>query len=344
VPDAASPLRIGFIGTGLIATYHSKSLRRSGADVVRAGAYDLDGARLAAFCAASGHDACASEDEVLDGCDAVYICTWTSEHPRLVRAAADRGLAIFCEKPLATSLAGAREMADTVGDAGVTNQVGLVLRRSPAFLWLRHVITAREAGALMSIVFRDDQFIPIQGHYSSTWRGDVTKAGAGTLLEHSVHDIDMLEFLVGPIGSVAAQSASFHAIDGIEDVMAATIGFESGAVGTLTSIWHDVLSRPSLRRIEVFCQHRWTMLEGDDWFGPVAWTDSDGAVGELSGDALVEATTTLLDGPSNPDGAFVAAAERREPATPDFAVAVRAHEVADAIYRSAATGGSAVLL
>ena len=131
----------------------------------------------------------------------------------------------------------------------------------------------------MSIVFRDDQFIPIQGHYSSTWRGDVTKAGAGTLLEHSVHDIDMLEFLAGPIGSVAAQSASFHAIDGIEDVMAATIGFSSGAVGTLTSIWHDVLSRPSLRRVEVFCEHRWAMLEGDDWYGPVAWTDSDGAQG-----------------------------------------------------------------
>ena len=345
MPEPVSePLRIGFIGTGLIATYHSKSLRRSSANVARAGAYDLDAARLSAFCAASGHQACASEEEVLDSCDAVYICTWTSEHPRLVSAAAERGLAIFCEKPLATSLAGAREMAGTVATAGVTNQVGLVLRRSPAFLWLRHVITAAEAGALMSVVFRDDQFIPIQGHYSSTWRGDVTKAGAGTLLEHSVHDIDMLEFLAGPIGSVAAQSASFHAIDGIEDVVAATIGFSSGAGGTLTSIWHDVLSRPSLRRVEVFCENRWAMLEGDDWYGPVAWTDSDGAQGELTGDVLVEATIPLLDGPTNPDGAFVAAAQHHEPASPEFAVAVRAHEVADAIYRSASSGGSAVLV
>ena len=38
---------------------------------------------------------------MLDTCDAVYITTWTSEHPRLVAAAAERGLAIFCEKPLA---------------------------------------------------------------------------------------------------------------------------------------------------------------------------------------------------------------------------------------------------
>src|SRR6476646_10251702 len=79
-----------------LRTYHSKSLRRSGADVVRAGAYDIDPDRLAAFCAASGHQVCDSEDEVFDGCDAVYICTWTSEHPRLVEAACARGLAIFC--------------------------------------------------------------------------------------------------------------------------------------------------------------------------------------------------------------------------------------------------------
>ena len=57
-------------------------------EIVRAGAYDIDADRLAAFCAASGHHVCGSEEEVLDGCDAVYICTWTSEHPRLVEAAA----------------------------------------------------------------------------------------------------------------------------------------------------------------------------------------------------------------------------------------------------------------
>ncbi len=338
-----APVRVGFIGTGLIATYHSKSLRRSGADAVHAGAYDIDAERLAAFCAASGHHACASEEEVLDGCDAVYICTWTSEHPRLVEGAAARGLAIFCEKPLATTEAAARAMTATVGKAGVTNQVGLVLRRSPAFLWLRHIITAPEAGKVMSVVFRDDQFIPIQGHYLSTWRGDVNKAGAGTLLEHSVHDIDMLEFLVGRIVNVSAQSASFHGITGIEDAMAVTMSFDTGAVATLTSIWHDVLSRPSLRRVEVFCERRWAVLEGDDWFGPVAWTDSDGTQRNLTGEDLVEAVAPLLDGPANPDGAFIAAAARGEPAHPDFATALRAHEVADAIYESAATSSSVSL-
>ena len=98
----SNDLRIGFLGAGLIATYHSKSLRRSGVEAelgaVRAGVYDPDRARADAFAAAAGHHACDSEDEVLDGCDAVYVCTWTSEHPRQVAKAVGRGLAIRSEE------------------------------------------------------------------------------------------------------------------------------------------------------------------------------------------------------------------------------------------------------
>lgn len=51
----SAPVRVGFLGAGLIATYHSKSLRGSGAPVVRAGVYDPDRERADAFAAASGH-------------------------------------------------------------------------------------------------------------------------------------------------------------------------------------------------------------------------------------------------------------------------------------------------
>ena len=80
-------LRIGFLGAGLIATYHSKSLRRSSAPVYRAGVYDPDLQRAEAFAHASGHTPMRSEDEVLDSCDAVYVCTWTSEHARQIEKA-----------------------------------------------------------------------------------------------------------------------------------------------------------------------------------------------------------------------------------------------------------------
>jgi predicted dehydrogenase len=342
VPPVPGTLRVGFLGAGLIATFHSKMIRRSGVEVLRAGVYDPNPARAEAFADASGHVVRTTEGQVLDGCDAVYVCTWTSEHERLVDAACQRGLAVFCEKPLATTLAGAERMAARVATAGVTSQVGLILRRSPAYVWARHLVSDLSAGRLMSVVFRDDQFIPTQGHYGSTWRGDVALAGAGTLLEHSIHDIDMLLSLGGPIIGISARQSHFHGIDGIEDAVAASMSFGSGAVGTLTSVWHDNLARPSLRRVELFCERRFVAITGDDWWGPVSWTDSDGSGGELAGEALAAASAPMVEGDVNPDGAFLRAAVAGEPAWPDFDVAVAAHRVADAVYRSAGSGGGSV--
>ena len=49
---------------------------------------------------------------MVDGCDALYVCTWTSEHRRLVEMAVAARRHVFCEKPLSTDLAGATAMAD----------------------------------------------------------------------------------------------------------------------------------------------------------------------------------------------------------------------------------------
>lgn len=336
-------VRIGFLGAGLIATYHGKSLHRSGADHVIAAVHDPDPARCAAFGAASGATPMDTEEAVLDAVDAVYVCTWTSEHPRLVAAAAARGLPVFCEKPLATTLAGAREMTDAVEAAGVVNQVGLVLRSSPSFLELAHQLANPRNGRVQAVVLRDDQFLPVQGMYGSTWRGDVARAGAGTMLEHSIHDVDVLEWLVGPIASVSARSSAFHGLPGIEDTVVASLGFGGGAQGSLTSVWHQLLERPSLRRLEVICERAFLTLE-HDVVGPVTWTRADGDSGSIDGEALMAGVAERHGGRlPNQDRAFVeAVASGRPGPDPDLRTALRAHEVVDAVYRSAAAGGAAV--
>ena len=337
-----APIRVGFLGAGLIATYHSKSLKRSSAQVVRAGVYDPDAERAAAFAAASGHTVCNSDDAVIADCDAVYICTWTNEHPRLLAKAVAAGRHVFCEKPLAFTTGEALQMANAAAAAGVTHQVGLVLRRSPAYLWAKHLIDDPTAGRVMTVVFRDDQFIPIQGHYASTWRADKTLVGAGTLLEHSIHDVDMLRYLVGDVRRVSAHTENFHGYEGIEDVATSSLRFTNGATGTLTSVWHDNLARPSLRRVEIFCERRHIVIEGDDWFGPVSWTDTDGASGALSDDELVAAVAPMRDGSDNPDGEFIRAIQEVRAATPDLFTAVKAHQIVDAMYASAAADGAAL--
>ena len=337
-----SPIRVGFLGTGFIATYHSKSLRQAGASIIRAGAFDIDTARRDAFCTASGHQPLDSEEQVIDSADAVYICAWTSEHLRLVEQVVHAGKAVFVEKPLATTLATARELTNTIVKSGVVNQVGLVLRHSPAYLLARELVVDRSAGRVMNVVFRDDQFIPIQGYYSSTWRSDVTRAGAGTLLEHSIHDIDMLRFVVGDVTAVSARSTNFHGYPGIEDSVSVALQFENGALGTLASIWHDNLTRPSQRRVEIFCENRTISITGHDWYGPIEWHDADGSSGRLEGDELVSRTAALSYIDANPDVAFIRAVNDTLPAYPDVTIALRAHEIVNAIYHSAEQDGKSV--
>lgn len=334
-------VRVGFLGAGLIAGYHARSLVAAEADFAFAGVHDPDAERASAFASWTGATACASEDEVVDGCDAVYVCTWTSEHRRLVALAAGRGKAVFCEKPLATSLAGVEDMVRSVDEAGVVNQVGLVLRSSNAFALLEHLVRDPASGALLSVTFHDDQYLPITGWYESTWRADPARAGSGVLLEHSIHDVDLIERLGGPVASVAANSAHGHRIDGIEDLVAATFRFSGGGLANLTTVWHDIPERLNDRRVEIVCERLWAVLEGD-WIGPLRWQRPGAPPTELRGDRLLAEVEALGLTRRVPDGAFVDAVRTGGRASPDFADARRAHIVVDAAYRSAANGGAPV--
>jgi predicted dehydrogenase len=333
-------IRIGFLGAGFIARYHAFQLESCAEPHQVVAVYDPAAHRAERFAEWQHCAVAPSIDAVVEQCDAVFVCTWTSEHLPAVRVAAQAGVAVFCEKPLSVDLASARELTEVVEQAGVVNEVGLVLRSVPALLALRTLVQDPGQGRVMNVVFRDDQFIPTQGMYRSTWRGDPARAGSGTLLEHSIHDLDILEWLFGPLRSVAAHTAHHHGIDGIEDSVSALMAFRSGATATLTSVWHDVLARPSQRRMEVFCQHALLTLEGDT-FGPVHWQRDDGE-GTLDGDRTVQWLTERDVSTESAEETFLKAVAGSVSATPSVADALRAHVVADAIYRSAAGGGAPV--
>jgi predicted dehydrogenase len=335
------PVRIGFLGAGLIANAHANGLTGSPTAVTISGVYDPDRDRSQQFATRFSSNVAPDAASVIESSDAVYVCTWTSEHRPLVELVVNAGRAVFCEKPLATTLEEATALAEAVQRASVINQVGLVLRHSPAFALLRQLVHEPSAGRVVSVVFRDDQYIPTQGMYHSSWRGEVDKAGAGTLLEHSIHDLDLIEHTIGRIVAVNARSLAYHHIAGIEDVMAVGLELDGGAIGSLVSVWHDNLSRPSQRRVEVFCEHRYVSLE-NDWLGPVRWQDSAGEGRAFEGSDLFEEAARRHASISHPDHDFVAAVAAGTPAYPDVTVALRAHVVADAIYRSAGVRGQAV--
>jgi predicted dehydrogenase len=330
-------IRVGFYGTGLISQMHRFFLADSRVDHEVVAVHDPDADRAADAAASLGAVA-VGEDELLDLVDAVYVTTWTSEHPRLVEKIAARGLAVFCEKPLAVDAATAQHMVDVVTEAGVVNQVGLILRSWAPFPLLRDLIRDERAGQVLAVVFRDDQYIPNQGHYASTWRVDASKAGRGTLLEHSIHDVDILQWMLGPVRSVSGVVREVHGHPRIDDVAAARLEFESGAVAQLTSIWHDILERPSLRRVEVFCERLHAVIEGD-LFGPVRWQYTGEPEEMVENDGLIALCRDRGLEIGNTARSFLQAVEAGRPASPDFAEALPAHRLVDAIYASADAGG-----
>ncbi len=282
----------------------------------------------------------------MQACGAVWVCTPTAAHAAGVEAALAGGRAVFCEKPLATDLAAASAVtAAVVAVEGARAQSGLVLRSSPVFRALRALIASGELGPPIVAAFRDDQFFPVQGHYASTWRADVRQAGGGCLIEHSIHDLDILRYCLGEIVDVSARTANFAGNPGIEDLAGVSMRFISGAQAELVSVF-DITSRPSTRRVEVFCRRGLVWLE-NDFRGPLhvqtpegtevracpspAWVDDLPLADDDIGLALrlyVEADRAFVDA--------VVAGRRPEPG---LEVALVAHRLVEAAYRSARAGG-----
>jgi predicted dehydrogenase len=344
-------LRVAVVGCGWIGGIHSRALRgliRGGlVDAEVTATCDPDLQRAEAFAAAHGTaEATDDPDAAMAAADVVWICTPTSTHRALVERAAAAGRAVYCEKPLAPSLADVTAMCAAVDRAAVPAQVGLVMRAEAPIAALQRLAGDGALGRPMAAVYRDDQYFPIQGRYASHWRADVAIAGGGTLIEHSIHDLDVLAWVLGPIDDVSCRTANYAGHDGIEDVAVATFSHASGATSSLVSVWHQILSRPSLRRIEVFCERALLWLD-DDAMGPVHVEQTAGSheVTARTGDDWLE-RLAVPDGYRDglapyaaADRALLGALAGGTSPDPGFEVALTAHRVADAAYRSAALGG-----
>jgi predicted dehydrogenase len=341
--------KVGFIGCGHIARFHARNVRdaisRHGVDADYYGVCDRSRTKAQSFADIAGCPLVTTQAEaVIDACDIVYICTETAEHPALVSQAAQAGKHIFCEKPLAKSLAEAQAMTSAVAAANVTHQVGLVLHFSPVYRVLEDIMRG-DWGPLLSAHMRDDQYFPVAGSYGSNWRADPERAGAGTLLEHSIHDLDLFRRLFGDVQQVHCHTRETSGHPGIEDVAHVQFHHQGGHATSLASIWHNVHTRESSRMLEVFFERARFTTE-QDYFGSITMEVEDQPLVTLSQDEVLRrfmqleglhpAEEDLRSLGGLCDRRFLQAAIRGEPATPSFSDALVAHEIVDACYRSAA--------
>lgn len=349
-------VRIGVIGAGIIGGTHSAVLRTI-ADAMpeqvelTAVADPLAENRELFVTLYRYRHACSDARELLARADidAVFICTPTSLHAELVHAAAAAGKHLFCEKPLAMSHAEALQMGDAVRRAGVRAQIGLVLRFSSVYTVMKDLLRSPEIGEPMAVVFRDDQVFPVRGLHHSGWRKDRRFTAGGTLIEHGVHDLDLLTWFFGPIASLRAWQQNRAGHPGVEDYVAVELEFASGLRAQLINLWHDMIQRPSNRRLEIFCE-RGFFASDHDMFGDVLMQSGDGAEQRLDSGAVLERFEALLGRGDTrfrewyavpylvQDLAFVEALLADRDPAPGLDVGVEAQRLAEAVYRAADSG------
>ncbi|MEO0796713.1 MAG: Gfo/Idh/MocA family oxidoreductase [Verrucomicrobiota bacterium] len=228
-------MKFGIIGTGMIANVHAHAIQdMPNGELV--GVYGSNPAKTTALAEKFGVTAFSTLDEMLndDSIDIVTVATPSGAHlnPTLAAIAAGKHLAI--EKPLEITTERIDQMIAAAKSKGVMLSAILNRRFHPAMGVFKQAAENNRFGRLTSASayikwYRD------QAYYDSgAWRGTWELDGGGALMNQSIHTIDALIYLAGPVKSVQATTACLaHENIDVEDIGVAVVEFANGARGVI---------------------------------------------------------------------------------------------------------------
>lgn len=225
-------MRIGLVGCGRIGGMHAEVLRGL-EDVKEVLVADAEPARAAALAERLGLTHAGSVDELFRaGIDGLVIASATESHAGLVERAVSEGLPAFCEKPLASDLAGTGALVGRVAGSGVPVQVGFQRRFDPGYRRARDLLRSGELGRLHHVrSVTADQSPPPEEF--------IARSG-GLFRDCLVHDFDSIRWVTGrEIESVYARGsnagAAFFAEHGDVDSAAVLLTLDDGTLATVSS-------------------------------------------------------------------------------------------------------------
>ena len=228
-------MRVALLGAGRIGRLHARILAAS-PQVDRLVLADAIPERAAEAAAEVGGEAAISLEAALDGVDAVVIAAATGAHADLIRAAADRGLPTFCEKPLAEDISATIEVARHVARAGIPFQLGFQRRFDAGYGEARRMIASGELGTIYNF--------HLVGHDPEPPHEAYIPQSGGLFRDFSIHDFDILRWMTGrEVVEVYAdgdvRGFPMFARYGDVDTAIATLRMDDGALGVLTVARHD---------------------------------------------------------------------------------------------------------
>ena len=230
-------MKVALLGAGRIGRLHARLLAETlGVDELLIA--DAVPERATEAAAEVAGRALPSLDAALDEADAVVIAAATTAHGDLIRAAADRGLATFCEKPLADDLAATIAVAAHVERAGIPFQLGFQRRFDAGYVEARRMIASGELGTLYNY--------HLTGHDPEPPHEGYIPQSGGLFRDFSIHDFDVIRWLTGRevveiFADGAVRGFPVFAKYGDIDTAVATLRMDDGALGVLTVARHDPL-------------------------------------------------------------------------------------------------------
>ncbi|AGS73037.1 Gfo/Idh/MocA family oxidoreductase [Streptomyces collinus] len=229
-------MRIGILGLGRIGTFHAETLAKLdavGSLVV------CDPVAEAAKAAAErfGAEVADSPRALLAaGVDGLVVAAATDAHPDLIRAGVRAGVPVFCEKPVARTMAEGVAVLRAVEDAGVPVQIGFNRRFDAGFAAARVAVRSGELGRLHTIRSTTLDPAPPPAAYVA--------ASGGIFRDCSVHDFDVIRWVTGrevaEVYAVGGNRGAEHiAAAGDADTTGAVLTLDDGTIAMVSNSRHN---------------------------------------------------------------------------------------------------------
>ena len=235
-PIAGRPIRFGLVGCGRISANHVGAIQAHGERAQLVAVSDVNAERLQAavtLTGATGYDSIEALLAHEPAVDAVILATPSGIHAMQAIAVARAGRHVVTEKPMATRWQDGKAMVAACDTAGVHLFVVKQNRRNPTLQLVKRAMQKHRFGKIYMVSVNVFWSRPQSYYDSAAWRGTWEFDG-GAFMNQASHYVDLLDWLIGPVESVQAYTATLARNIQVEDTGVLSIRWRTGALGSMS--------------------------------------------------------------------------------------------------------------
>jgi UDP-N-acetyl-2-amino-2-deoxyglucuronate dehydrogenase len=233
-PITDRKIRFALVGCGRIAANHFEALRQHQDRAQLVGVCDIDPRALDRAVGATGTAAYTNLETMLRECaaDAFVVTTPSGLHPEQAIRIAQAGRHVVTEKPMATRWEDGKRMVAAADAAGVRLFVVKQNRRNATLQLLKRAVDKKRFGRIYMVNLNVFWTRPPEYYRSASWRGTWEFDG-GAFMNQASHYVDLIDWIVGPVESLQAYTATLARDIEVEDTGVLSLRWRNGALGSM---------------------------------------------------------------------------------------------------------------